>query len=177
MEVSKETLVQLGKEGIKELEDLAEFSKDIWKQVAENLKRLGGQMKNPDKEKDNNNPLVVPLTPYLFGATTQKRLLEVSELTEYYEMVGHHLTVLNTVYKNIIRSFTNQWTGLKNCKRQIQPMVLKITGELPILQWVDVFNDFLNRKVGVRTIPLFYVTKETSLALRPASVHSENLPH
>eukprot|EP00957_Ditylum_brightwellii_P043238 3276630-Ditylum_brightwellii.AAC.1 len=47
MEVVKEALVQLGKEGIKEVEDLAEFNKDIWKQVAENLKRLGGWMKNP----------------------------------------------------------------------------------------------------------------------------------
>eukprot|EP00957_Ditylum_brightwellii_P193723 14751995-Ditylum_brightwellii.AAC.1 len=32
MEVLKEMLVQLGKKGIKELEDLAEFSKDNWKQ-------------------------------------------------------------------------------------------------------------------------------------------------
>eukprot|EP00957_Ditylum_brightwellii_P178774 13617758-Ditylum_brightwellii.AAC.1 len=49
MEVMKETLTQLGLEGIKTLEDLTEFSKDNWKQVAENLKRLGGRMKNPDK--------------------------------------------------------------------------------------------------------------------------------
>eukprot|EP00957_Ditylum_brightwellii_P126117 9614139-Ditylum_brightwellii.AAC.1 len=62
MEVLKEMLVQLGDEGIKELEDLAEFSKEIWKQGAENLKCLGGQMKNPDKEKGNNNSPTVPQT-------------------------------------------------------------------------------------------------------------------
>eukprot|EP00957_Ditylum_brightwellii_P080794 6145800-Ditylum_brightwellii.AAC.1 len=39
MEVTKETLAQLGHEGIKNVEDLAEFSKDNWKQVVENLKR------------------------------------------------------------------------------------------------------------------------------------------
>eukprot|EP00957_Ditylum_brightwellii_P160399 12210555-Ditylum_brightwellii.AAC.1 len=60
MEVLKERLVQLGKGGIKEVEDLAEFSKEIWKQVAENLKRLGGWMKNLDKKQDNNNPPMVP---------------------------------------------------------------------------------------------------------------------
>eukprot|EP00957_Ditylum_brightwellii_P156622 11920593-Ditylum_brightwellii.AAC.1 len=45
------------------------------------------------------------------------------------------------------------------------------------MQWVDVFNDFLSRKIGVRTIPLSYVTRETALASRSASVNRENLPH
>ena len=48
MEVTKETLTQLGHKGIKKVEDLAEFSKDNWKQVAENLKCPGGRMKNLD---------------------------------------------------------------------------------------------------------------------------------
>eukprot|EP00957_Ditylum_brightwellii_P165599 12606392-Ditylum_brightwellii.AAC.1 len=67
MEVAKETLVQLGKEGIKEVKDLAEFIKVIWKQVVENLKRPGGQMKNPDREADQSHA-TVPQTPYLFRA-------------------------------------------------------------------------------------------------------------
>eukprot|EP00957_Ditylum_brightwellii_P065800 4991234-Ditylum_brightwellii.AAC.1 len=53
----------------------------------------------------------------------------------------------------------------------------KITAELPIMQWVDIFDNFLNQKIGVRTIPLSYVTREIALASRPASVHRENLPH
>eukprot|EP00957_Ditylum_brightwellii_P110372 8418320-Ditylum_brightwellii.AAC.1 len=122
MEIAKEMMAQLGKEGIKELEDLAEFSNEIWKQVAENLKRPGCQMKNPNRNPDNNNPATVPQTLYLFGARTQKRLIEASELIRYYETVGHHLTVSNTVYKTVIRSFTNQWASLKDSKRQMQPM-------------------------------------------------------
>ena len=43
MEVTKETLTQLDHEGIKKVEDLAEFSKDNWKQVGENLKRPGAR--------------------------------------------------------------------------------------------------------------------------------------
>eukprot|EP00957_Ditylum_brightwellii_P065529 4970691-Ditylum_brightwellii.AAC.1 len=50
MEVTKEMLTQLGHKGIKKVEDLVEFSNDNWKQVAENLKRPGGQMKNLDEE-------------------------------------------------------------------------------------------------------------------------------
>eukprot|EP00957_Ditylum_brightwellii_P149003 11344626-Ditylum_brightwellii.AAC.1 len=128
MEVSKETLVQLGQEGIKKVKDLAEFSKDNWKQVAENLKHPGGWMKNLDKKQDNNNPPTIPQTLYLFGVRTQKRLLKASELTRYYATVGCHLTVLNPVYETELRSFTDQWADLKDCKCQTQPVVPKITG-------------------------------------------------
>eukprot|EP00957_Ditylum_brightwellii_P132002 10064766-Ditylum_brightwellii.AAC.1 len=96
----------------------------------------------------------------------QKRLLEASELTRYYETVGCHLTVLNTVYETVIRSFTDQWAGLKDCKCQMQPVAPKITGELSIMQWVDVFDDFLNRKIGVRTIPLFLCDKGNSTDIK-----------
>eukprot|EP00957_Ditylum_brightwellii_P103028 7852121-Ditylum_brightwellii.AAC.1 len=81
MEVTKETLAQLGLEGIKKVEDLAEFSNENWKQVTENLKHLGGRMKNPDKVHGIDNPSTIPQTPYPFGVRTQKRLLEASELT------------------------------------------------------------------------------------------------
>eukprot|EP00957_Ditylum_brightwellii_P103201 7865535-Ditylum_brightwellii.AAC.1 len=92
-------------------------------------------------------------------------------------MVGLHLTVANTVYGTVIQSFTNQWAGLKDRKHQTQSVVPKITAELPIIRWVDVFDDFLSRKIGVQTIPLSYMTRETALALRPVSVNRENLPH
>eukprot|EP00957_Ditylum_brightwellii_P108522 8277287-Ditylum_brightwellii.AAC.1 len=62
MEVTKEMLAQLGLERIKKVEDLALFSKDTWKQVAENLKHPGGQMKNPDKVHNNDNPSTIPQT-------------------------------------------------------------------------------------------------------------------
>eukprot|EP00957_Ditylum_brightwellii_P094447 7191471-Ditylum_brightwellii.AAC.1 len=45
------------------------------------------------------------------------------------------------------------------------------------MQWVDVFDDFLNQKIGVRTIPLSYVTRASALELGPVSVHRDNLPH
>eukprot|EP00957_Ditylum_brightwellii_P080969 6158822-Ditylum_brightwellii.AAC.1 len=104
-------------------------------------------MKNPDKVQGNNNPSTIPQTPYPFGVRTQKRLQETSELTRYYITVGCRLTVANTAYAMVIQSFTNQWAGLKDCKRQTQPMVPKITAELPIMRWVDNFDDFLSRKI------------------------------
>eukprot|EP00957_Ditylum_brightwellii_P184938 14084939-Ditylum_brightwellii.AAC.1 len=44
------------------------------------------------------------------------------------------------------------------------------------MRWVDVFDDFLSRMIGVQTIHLSYVTRKTALASRPASVNRENLP-
>eukprot|EP00957_Ditylum_brightwellii_P138919 10589163-Ditylum_brightwellii.AAC.1 len=81
MEVTKKMLAQLGLEGTKKVEDLAECSKDNWKQVTENLKRLEGQMKNLDKVHGNDNPSTIPQTPYPFGVRAQKRLQEALELT------------------------------------------------------------------------------------------------
>eukprot|EP00957_Ditylum_brightwellii_P144664 11021056-Ditylum_brightwellii.AAC.1 len=76
---------------------------------------------------------MIPQTPYPFGVRTQKRLQEVLELTRYYITIGRRLTVANTTYAMVIRSFTDQWADLKDHKRQTQPVVPKITAELPIM--------------------------------------------
>eukprot|EP00957_Ditylum_brightwellii_P153880 11712866-Ditylum_brightwellii.AAC.1 len=45
------------------------------------------------------------------------------------------------------------------------------------MQSVDVFDDFLNRKIGVRTIHFSYMTRATALASRPPSDHKDDLLH
>eukprot|EP00957_Ditylum_brightwellii_P181118 13796941-Ditylum_brightwellii.AAC.1 len=65
-------------------------------EVAENLKRPGGWMKNPDKEPGDGNPSTIAQTLYPFGVRTQKSLLEASELVTYYTTIGRRLTVSNT---------------------------------------------------------------------------------
>eukprot|EP00957_Ditylum_brightwellii_P133022 10142913-Ditylum_brightwellii.AAC.2 len=56
-------------------------------------------------------------------------------------------------------------------------MIPKITWELPVMQLMDVFDDLLHRKIGVRTIPLSYVTRATALVSRQASDHKDDLPY
>eukprot|EP00957_Ditylum_brightwellii_P135443 10327325-Ditylum_brightwellii.AAC.1 len=58
MEVTKDTMEELGKGGIKEVKDLAEFTKETWKLVADNLKCLGGWMKNPDIGANKSHAMV-----------------------------------------------------------------------------------------------------------------------
>eukprot|EP00957_Ditylum_brightwellii_P054417 4122856-Ditylum_brightwellii.AAC.1 len=115
--------------------------------------------------------------PVPIWAKTPKRLLDNFELMRYYETVGCRVTVSNTVYKTTIKSFTDQWAGLKGWKQQKQPVVPKITRKLPVMQWRDVFDEFLHRKVGVRTTPLSYITRAIALALRSASDNKDDLPH
>eukprot|EP00957_Ditylum_brightwellii_P017630 1328303-Ditylum_brightwellii.AAC.1 len=67
---------------------------------------------------------------------------------KYYKTVGCRVMVSITVNKTMIKSFTNQWEGLKDQKQQAQPKVPKITGKLPAMQWTDVFDDFLHMKIG-----------------------------
>eukprot|EP00957_Ditylum_brightwellii_P052017 3945802-Ditylum_brightwellii.AAC.1 len=111
------------------------------------------------------------------GQDCKRDSSRLSKLMRYYKMVGFCVTVLNTVNKTIIKSFTNQWDSLKDQKRQTQPVVPKIIGKLPVMRWVDVFDDSLSRKIYVRSIPLSYMTRVTALALRPASVHRDDLLH
>eukprot|EP00957_Ditylum_brightwellii_P106869 8152761-Ditylum_brightwellii.AAC.1 len=84
----------------------------MWKQVVDNLKRPGGWMKNLDK--DSLKDSTVPQTLCIFRAKMQKRLLKASELMRFYETVGCKVTVSNTVYKTMIKSFLDQWKGLTN---------------------------------------------------------------
>eukprot|EP00957_Ditylum_brightwellii_P007074 536115-Ditylum_brightwellii.AAC.1 len=71
MEIAKVTLKELEEEGIKE--------------VADNLKRPGGRMKNPDSRADKNHA-TIPQTLLLFGTRTQKRLFKAYKLMRNYKM-------------------------------------------------------------------------------------------
>jgi hypothetical protein len=56
--------------------------------------------------------------------------------------------------------FEIQWKALKDKKVGDTPDVSKITKTLPITNWTEAFTDFLDRVIGVRTIPLCYVIRE-----------------
>eukprot|EP00957_Ditylum_brightwellii_P168838 12851471-Ditylum_brightwellii.AAC.1 len=113
IDVVKETLVELGQEGIIKAEDLAKFGRDTWKQVLDNLNCPGGWMNNLNKV-TNKNLTMIPQTRYVSRAKIQKRLLKASKLMGFYETVGWKVMVANTVYKTVIKSFLDQWKGPTN---------------------------------------------------------------
>eukprot|EP00957_Ditylum_brightwellii_P029198 2207178-Ditylum_brightwellii.AAC.1 len=119
------------KEGIVEAKNLAEFDRVIWKQVTDNLWHPGSQIKNLDKGTDKDSTILQ--TPFVFGTKTQKILLKVLELMRYYKMVGQILILSGVKYNPVIKSFTNQWKGLTDQKKDTQAAVSKITTEFPLM--------------------------------------------
>jgi hypothetical protein len=86
MGIPAETRLQLTNEGIDSVLDLSDFYKDTLAQVADNLRRPGGRTPNPDPNAPPGSTIAQP--PFVFGAKSQKRLLEACELIRYYEMIS-----------------------------------------------------------------------------------------
>ena len=100
------TVIQLQNEGIDSPDDLQDFEKDTLLQVAENLRKPGDRIPNPDPNAPEGSTIPRPL--YVFGAKSQKRLLEACELVRFYATVGRPLTAANIRYDPIIRDFAPQ---------------------------------------------------------------------
>ena len=81
------------------------------------------------------------------------------DLIRYYQAVGGDLTAANIQWNQVMSNFEIQWKALKERKDEDDPDVSKITKALPIIEWTEAFQDFLNRVVGVRVIPLAYVIR------------------
>jgi len=72
------TVIKLQDEGIDDPDDLTDFTKDSLMQVAENLRKPGDRIPNPDPNAPQGS--TIPRPSYVFGAKLQKRLLEACKL-------------------------------------------------------------------------------------------------
>ena len=104
-------MVQLALEGIKTVDDLADFDKEALQQFVDNLRRPGGRVPNPDPGAAAG--LTIPTPAFVFGEKSQKRLGIACELVWYYNTVGCDLTAANMRWNNIIKNFEIQWKALK----------------------------------------------------------------
>lgn len=176
MGIPQETVAALANEGITIVDDLVDFDKDSIGQVAENLRKPGDRIPNPDPQAPPGS--TIPRPPYVFGAKSQKRLLAACEAVRYYETTNRPLTVGNMNWDPVVRNHSEQWKALV-ARKDEDIEVPKVTKQLPILKWVEAFYDFLHRKVGVRSIPLAYVTRDhvqvpiVAPPLLPNRPHSE----
>ena len=88
------------------------------------------------------------------------RVVELLLLSENKDTTGEivsDLTAANIQWNQIMSNFEIQWKALKERKDEDDPDVPKITKALPIIKWTEAFQDFLNRVIGARMIPLAYV--------------------
>ena len=175
MAILNATIAQLAEEGIVTPDDLKDFDKDSLKQVADSMRNPGGRIPHPDAAAPEGS--TVPRPPFIFGAKSQKRMLEASEIVRYYSTIGRPLTSTIIKYEPTIQNFTQQWKALEDRRDGEVPEVPKVTKSLPIIKWTEAFVDFLSRKIGVRKIPLIYTIRDLVTPAAVPPVLATDLPH
>ena len=152
------TMLQLQAEGITSVSDLADFNTTSLQQLADNLRRPGGRVPDPNPAAQPGS--TIPTPPFVFGAKSQRCITVACDLVNYYKTVSHDLTAANLQWNTVMKNFDIQWTALKEKKGEDSPETPKISKALPVIKWMEAFQDFLNRKIGNRNIPLAYIIRD-----------------
>ena len=159
MGIPQATVDQLVHEGIATVSDLSDFDEKSLGQVAETLRKPGGRV--PDPNPGAAPGATIPTPAFVFGAKSQRRLLVAMDLIKYYKTTGRDLTAANIQWDTVMHNFAIQWKALKDKKEDDIPDIPKITKALPVMKWTEAFKDFLSRVIGVRTIPLSYIIRDS----------------
>ena len=155
--------------------DLVDFNKDSLQQLADNLRCPGGHVPDPNPGAPPGS--TIPTPPFVFGAKSQRRIAVACDLVKYYITVGHDITVANLQWNTIMKRFDIQWTALKEKKGDDSPETPKISKALPVIKWMEDFQDFLNRKIGNRNIPLAYIIHDEPIPPAAAPPLAAGQPH
>ena len=83
--IAHETMVQIQREGIQAVADLADFEKQELHQLADNLRKPGGRI--PDPNPNAAPGATIPMPAFTYGAKSQKRLTVACDLVRYYQTV------------------------------------------------------------------------------------------
>ena len=129
------TMVQIQHEGIQSVADLADFDKESLQQLADNLRKPGGRIPDPDPNAAEG--ATIPTPAFTYGAKSQKRLTVACDLIRYYQTVGRDLTAANIQWNQVMSNFEIQWKALKERKDEDDLDVPKITKALPIIKWTE----------------------------------------
>lgn len=175
MGIPHETVVQMRSEGITNVQDLADFDKDALQQLADNLRKPGGRVQDPNPAAVAGATIATPA--FVLGAKSQIRLAVACEMVRFYDTVGRPLTPGNMQWNQVGHNFQIQWKAIKDRKKEDDPEVPKITRQLPVIKWIEAFTDFLHRVVGVRDIQLAYVLRTDATVPAAAPALAANHPH
>ena len=76
------TRLQLVNEGLEHVHALLEFYEELIKGIADNLRRPGGSIPNPNSNDAPGD--MIPTPPFSFGAKSQMRLKAATAILRYY---------------------------------------------------------------------------------------------
>ena len=99
MGIPAATVAQLALEGMDTVESLADFDKETLSQLADNLRRPGGRI--PDPNPAAAPGATIPTPTFVFGAKSQKRLSVMCDLMRYYQATGRTATAANIRWTTI----------------------------------------------------------------------------
>ena len=111
---------------------------------------------------------------FMYGAKSQKRLTVACDLIRFYQTVGRDITAANIQWNQVMSNLEIQWKTLRDRKDEDDPDVPKA---LPVIKWTEAFQDFLNRAIGARMIPLVYVIRIDPQVPGLAPPLAPNQPH
>ena len=175
MAIPHATLIQLQSKGIDTVEDISDSDKDTLTQVADNLRKPGGMIPNPDHGALAG--ATIPTPPFVFGAKSQQRMLAASEMTRFYHRFGRTCTAANIVWNPVIGNFQEKWKALAARRIVEETEVPNITKSLPVIRWTEAFDDYLHQTIGAGTIPFAFVSREVVDISAPAPEFATGRPH
>ena len=159
MSLPQATRLQLANEGLEHVCDLLEFNGESIKGIDNNLRRPVGRTPNPDPNASPRDMIQTP--PLLFRAKSQMRLKVATMILHYYETVGREIKAASMRWTTTIKAFVEYWKYLEERKKEADvPDVPKITKHLAVTKWAEEFVEFLDRVIGIRTVPLYYVIRK-----------------
>ena len=152
-------VLQLSHEGIVSVADFIDFDKESIKQIAENFRRMGGRIEDPEPNAKAGS--TIPTPPFLFGEKSQMRLCVACDIVRFYDAIGRPLT-LYMKWQVVMRNFYHLWKAIVARRAAEDPATPTITKALPIIKWMEAFRDHLYRCIGSRHISLAYVVSIVS---------------
>ena len=138
--------------GLSQFDDLQDFGKNELKKVTNNIQ----------------NPALIPMLikvvrfwiltpPFVFDTKSQKHLLAATHIILFYLTINRSLEVGNIAWNPIIQNFQEQWEAPEKRKEDNSPDVPKISKSLPVIKWVEAFEDYCHKAIEAWTIPLVYI--------------------
>ena len=125
------TMVQMQHEGIHSVAYLGDFDKDSLQQLADNLRKPGGRIPDPDPNIVQGATILTPV--FTYRAKSQRRLTVACDLIRYYQTVHRDHTAANIQWNHVMSNFELQWKALKQSKDEDDTEVPKITKALPMI--------------------------------------------
>jgi hypothetical protein len=158
MGIPEATVTQLATMGIVRVEDLVDYDEDLIKSLKDDLRKPTGTMPDP-----NDATRVVPQAPYILTPLSCKKLVVAAKTIAYYQATGYNVTLGSLRWGGPLTLFSQYLKALKVQKAEDNKEPPKVSRSLPIGQWSEAFQIFLEKALGVRDIPLAYVIRQDAV--------------